>query len=137
MIFGFLSNPTRDTKEINSTFLYDSLLENREIEKIVVVNEKLALIYIKKELLKDNRHNEVTDGIFGLKTDAHYNMPIESIETFKDKLKTIQQEFELDDRVEIQYENRIDWSKLFSWILPIAGIVILFWLLWPKIKRKL
>jgi cell division protease FtsH len=112
-------------------------LANREIEKIVVLNEELALIYIKKELLKDGGYKGINDGIFSSETGPHYSMVIESIEAFENKVQMAQQGHPDSDKVEIQNEQRINWSKLFSWLFPIVGVVILLWLLWPKIKRKI
>lgn len=136
LVFGFLSNPAFSTKEIGSSFLYYSLLAGREIEKMAVLNVELVLIYIKKEPLEDPRHKEITEGVFGFKTGPHYSIAIESIEAFKNKLQIAQREFALDDRIEIKHEYRTSWSKLFSWILPLVGVIILFMLIWPTIKRK-
>jgi cell division protease FtsH len=137
LVFGFLTNPALGTNEIDSTFLHDSLLANGEIEKIVVLNKELALIYIKKELLKDGLYKGITDGIFSSETGPDYTMVIESIEAFENKVQKAQQGHPASSKVEIQNEQRINWSKLFSWLFPIVAVVILFWLLWPTIKIKI
>jgi cell division protease FtsH len=127
LLFSLFSNPTSGPKEITWSFLQDSLLANREIDKIVVINKEIAEIYIKKENLKDSKHKDVSEKLFSLGESPQYGLNIGSVEIFEEKLQRAQEDFPPSDKINVQYSTRTSWVNLVSWLLPL-GIIMLFWL---------
>ncbi|TLP81892.1 ATP-dependent zinc metalloprotease FtsH [Maribacter sp. ACAM166] len=125
--FSIFSNPAANTKEVTWSFLQDSLLVQREVSKIVVINKEVAEIYIKKEHLSDTKHKEVSEKLFRSAEAPQYSMTIGSVETFEDKLQRAQAGFQSTEKVDVQYQNRTSWISLLSWLLPL-GIIIFFWM---------
>lgn len=125
--FSIFSNPVSGTKEINWSFLQDTLLAQQEVAKIVVVNKEFAEIHIKKDRLGDPRHKEVSEKLFSAEVGPQYRMTIGSVETFEDKLQRAQEDFSPSEKINVHYESRTSWIGILSWLLPF-GIIILFWL---------
>lgn len=125
--FSIFSNPVSGTKEINWSFLQDTLLAQKEVAKIVVVNKEFAEIHIKKDRLGDPRHKEVSEKLFSAEVGPQYRMTIGSVETFEDKLQRAQEDFSPSEKINVHYESRTSWIGILSWLLPF-GIIILFWL---------
>jgi len=125
--FSIFSNPASTTKEISWTFLRDSLLAQREVSKIVVINKEVAEIYIKKEQLDNPKHDEVVDKLFRSAEAPQYSITIGSVETFEGKLQRAQADFSSADKIDVQYKTRTSWVSIISWLLPF-GIIILFWM---------
>ncbi|MGB5359161.1 ATP-dependent zinc metalloprotease FtsH [Eudoraea sp.] len=125
--FSILSNPVSGTKEINWSFLQDTLLAQQEVAKIVVVNKEFAEIHIKKDRLGDPMHKEVSEKLFSAEVGPQYRMTIGSVETFEDKLQRAQEDFSPSEKINVQYESRTSLIGILSWLLPF-GIIILFWL---------
>ena len=90
--FSIFSNSVSGTKEINWSFLQDTLLAQQEVARIVVVNKEFAEIHIKKDRLGDPRHKEVSEKLFSAEAGPQYRMTIGSVETFEDKLQRAQEE---------------------------------------------
>ena len=125
--FSIFSNPATNTKEINWTFLQDTLLANRQVEKIVVVNKELAEIYVKKTGATSQGQAEDTKSLFQLSGSPKYFITIGSVETFENKLQVAQTDFSPEDRIDVRYEKRTSWINILSWLLPFA-IIIFFWM---------
>lgn len=127
VVVTLFSNPISGTKDVSWTFVRDSLLEQREVKKIVVVNKEIAEIYIKKENLNDPKHKEVGEKFFPTTEAPQYRMNIGSVETFENKLQQAQQGFILQEKIDVQYRSRTSWISMLSWLLPF-GVIILFYL---------
>ena len=127
LIFSLISNPASNATEISWSKFEDIILAQHDAEKIVVVNREVAEIYLKKDRLEDAEYKEVSKGIFGSETGPHYHMTIGSVDTFENKLRRAQENFNAEEKMDIQYQNRTSWTNLLSWILPF-GLIILFWL---------
>jgi len=125
--FSIFSNSVSGTKEINWSFLQDTLLAQQEVARIVVVNKEFAEIHIKKDRLGDPRHKEVSEKLFSAEAGPQYRMTIGSVETFEDKLQRAQEDFSPSEKINVHYESRTSWIGILSWLLPF-GIIILFWL---------
>ena len=125
--FSIFSNSVSGTKEINWSFLQDTLLAQQEVARIVVVNKEFAEIHIKKDRLGNPMHKEVSEKLFSAEAGPQYRMTIGSVETFEDKLQRAQEDFSPSEKINVHYESRTSWIGLLSWLLPF-GIIILFWL---------
>ncbi len=127
LFFYVLSNPISGAKEIGWSTLQDSLLANRQVSKIVVVNKELAEIYVKKNGATGSEPTEDTKSLLKLSDGPKFVISIGSVETFEDKLQKAQADFSPEDRIDVRYEKRTSWINIFSWLLPFA-IIIFFWM---------
>lgn len=133
IIFGFIlisvymSFYGEHTKETTSTEL-KQMLNNNDVEKIVVVNEKLAEVYLRDSSLKKAAFSKIANTKFGSPNPGpHFSFSVASNDAF-DKFIT---EFYKDKptlaQADIKYELRQDWLReVIPWMLPII-ILIGFW----------
>ncbi|MFH1321103.1 MAG: ATP-dependent zinc metalloprotease FtsH [Bacteroidota bacterium] len=112
------------------------MLNKYEVERIVVVNNEIVEIYIKKDFLPDEKYNEVSQKAIGGSPNPgpHYFFTIGSPEIFVKKLDEAQAEFAEEDIIEPVYEKRKNWGgELLGWLFPI----ILMIALWIFIMRRM
>ena len=106
------------------------MVVKQDIKKLIVVNEKRAYIYIKKEALeqKPDFYSDAAESSIG-GDRYHYWREIGSVESFETWLQEIQDEANIDREAQIspKYETKQNWlAPLLSWVLPII-IVIAIW----------
>ncbi len=116
------------TKEISWLEFEQNMLSQHDVEKIVVVNKEVAEIFIKPERFSDPEYKEISEGLFGTNAGPHYALHIGSVESFENKLVQAQQDFLPEEKIEIRYLNRTNWTTTLIWILPI-GLLFLFWII--------
>ena len=110
------------------------MLQNKEVDKIVVVNRDIAQIYIKKEFLKREKYEDVRKKSFGnsINEGPHYFFQISSPDNLEEKLKEAQKDFQDKERIEIKYTTKKDViGDAFSWIFPIL-IMIAIWIFFMR-----
>lgn len=111
------------------TFIND-MLKKHDVEKIVVINDKRAEIYIKESKLDLERYKHLFEEGFSPipKSGPHYYFNIGTVETFVEELKNAQKDFIADQKLSIEYEERKDYfGEILSWLLPII-ILVAVWL---------
>lgn len=133
--YTFFPSPAAESKEIGWSFLQDSLLAKREVSKITVVNREFAEIYIKKDTAGITTSKETSNSLFSTVEIPKYRITIGSVENFENKLQQAQSTLSSIDKIDIQYQNRTNWSETISWILPIV-VLIIFWLFMFKRMGK-
>ncbi len=110
------------------------MLSSRDIEKIVVVNQEEAEIYIKKEKINESKYEDVKDkgGYSG--ANPHYVYTIGSYDTFKEDVERAQEG--IQDPIYIRNEKRHNWSgEILSWILPLL-ILIVVWIVIMRMMSR-
>lgn len=115
-------------KKTTSLRFESEMLLSHDVEKIVVVNEHRAEIYIKEQSLGKDKFNDIEPSadVFG-QSSPHYFFTIGSVENFERKMENLQKDFTQDEKVPMSFETRTDFMKeIWSWILPL-GIIILIW----------
>ncbi|MDZ4680289.1 MAG: ATP-dependent zinc metalloprotease FtsH [Saprospiraceae bacterium] len=125
-----LNSVSEGTKEQLPMNRLEKMLKDQAIEKIVVVNEKRAHIYIKREKLEaaNNEYGDAAKSNFG-SDRYHYWLLIGSGDSFTQFLEDTQERENIprDQRVYPKYENPTNWlAPILGWLLPIA-IVIAIW----------
>jgi len=106
-----------------------TMLENREIEKIVVINKEEAQVYLTQDALNKSSNKEVKDQpLSGSQNNGpHYIFEIGDVQSFESKLKEAQGMLPTDNHIYPVYETRSNvWGDMLSWIFPIA-IIIAIW----------
>ncbi|MDD3741905.1 MAG: ATP-dependent zinc metalloprotease FtsH, partial [Bacteroidales bacterium] len=112
------------------------LLPSNDIEKIVIVNKDRVDIYIKADRLADEKHKEVSkSGPFSFSGNKgpHYYFKIGDVETFERQLAEAQVDKDPEQKLTAQYNTQHNYmGEILSWILPIALLVGLWYLIFRK-----
>jgi cell division protease FtsH len=106
------------------------MLRSREVEKIVVVNNKRAEVYIKEDKLKSPKYEKLLGMKMGktVPHGPHFTFEIGSVEIFDKQLSAAQKDFVETDLVPVTYETRKDYfSDIIGWLL-LPAIFIIFWI---------
>ncbi len=127
LLFYVLLDSFFNTKETTWLNFSRNMLSTDDVEKIVIVNKEVAEVYIKKEKLGELKYEEVAKNMFGTNPGPHYSLQIGSVETFEDKIAAVHQKLPPEEWVEISYTNRVNWTNIFPWVLPV-GLLVLFWM---------
>jgi len=131
IIFGFIAiqfinfgNSPKETgwKEIRE------MLNSRDIDRMVIVNEKLVEIYLTQDALGSGRYDEVVSKGIGLSKGPHYSYKISSVDYFHKQLDKIQEDFPEDEKIHPGSDMREDYlGNIISWLLPIV-IIVAIWI---------
>src|ERR1017187_6859047 len=117
------------------TFERDMLMDHA-VEKIIVINEKTAEVYIKKDKLREDRFKDVrTKSIANVENPGpHYYFNIGSVETFEKKLAEAQKDFAKEEKLDVQYQTKSNTlGDIMGWILPIVIMIVI----WMFIMRRM
>jgi AFG3 family protein len=128
--FSTSRGPVKTTwNEVRSTMLI-----NQDIEKIVVVNDKMATVYIKKDRLE--KYKTQFDANFAKPAEIgpHFTFNIGSVETFEKNLKEAQPSGM--DEISLEYKEERNWAGEILWgIGPFALIILLWWWIFRRMSR--
>jgi cell division protease FtsH len=113
---------------IDWKFFQNELLLKKEIQKIQVVNEQYAEIYIKPELLDQPKHQKnFSKGLNAFaKAGPHYTMPVGSNDIFKKMLDEAQAVLPEAERLYPEFIRKRTFGDTFAILLPIIALVILY-----------
>ncbi len=126
--FSMFTKSAFKTKEIGWLEFQQTLLNQHDVGKIVVINKDIAQVYILPEKLKEPKYRDFSEGMFANKTGPHYSMQIGSVDSFESKLEKAQENFETQQKVEVIYKTTFTWTTILSWIIPFA-LLLFFWLI--------
>ncbi|MFP4089602.1 MAG: ATP-dependent zinc metalloprotease FtsH [Cyclobacteriaceae bacterium] len=130
--FYFFGSGAGDTEPINWNRLSDDYIKEGKVERIEVVNQREALIY-----LKDTTDTEEGEETFFNRNANRpaFSYTLGSVETFEKKLEEARTEAEAPS-FPVNYEYRSDWlGSLLPWLLPLA-LIIGFWYLMRSRAKK-
>jgi cell division protease FtsH len=122
-IFGFSDSKS---KEIDHQRMRQ-MIQDQAIEKLVIVNEKIARIYIKADKLGEDQYNDASKG--GWSSDRyHYWMEIGNPAAFTSFLDNAQANLGDAEKIYPEYDTEPNYlSHILGWVLPIV-IVIAIWI---------
>ncbi len=123
---GMQDNP----KDISMTGLKE-MLQNNDVDKIIIVNEKYAEVYLKESVLTKPEYKDVSRTRFGSANKGpHFELTVPSNDAF-DRFFTAFYKDNADAKLQqpdVKYEVRQDWWKdIFPWALPFV-LIIFFWI---------
>tara|TARA_B110000116_G_scaffold79361_1_gene68865 strand:- start:1813 stop:3783 length:1971 start_codon:yes stop_codon:yes gene_type:complete len=124
------------TQTTNFKDFNDQMLQQGKVEKITVVNNEKAFIYIKKEFLSEEQFKDVSKQIIGesLNLGPHFFFEIGSVDVFKKDLDNAQKNFDYEDQISIVYETKKDvFGDILGWILPL----VFFIAVWIFIMKRM
>ena len=111
-------------KEIALPKFKSEMLKSGDVQKIVIVNNETAEVFIKEDKLNTPAYSDVKDNLKG----PQYVVPIVSLERFQETIETAYNELSEADRFDWTTEKRTDWmSNIFAWVLPFL-IIIGLWI---------
>jgi AFG3 family protein len=121
----YLSSSTGPV-ETNWSEVRSTMLANNDIERIVVVNEKSANIYIKKQSL--DKYEDQFSGQFAKPSEdgPHFTFTIGSVETFERNLREAQEN--IGTEVLPEYREERNWAGEILWTIGPFALIILLWL---------
>jgi AFG3 family protein len=126
-------------KEITWQQFKKEVLSKGAVEKIIVVNNERADIYIKKEFTDDPQFKDVFQNSFTEKINPapQYFIKIFSTEFFERRLFDTQKNISLPQRIGVTYSKEHDWIwYMLIWILRIFTLLVLWDLFISKIYFK-
>lgn len=125
IVHFYLSSSTSPV-ETNWSEVKTEMLANNDIERIVVINEKKAHIYIQKSKLQ--KYEDKFSGQFSRPADEgpHFTFNIGSVETFERNLREAQEGSEQEILPEYQEER--NWAGEILWTIGPFALIILLWL---------
>jgi len=129
LLFMFLPNFFFSPKEITMQEFDRKMLSRHAVDKIEVVNNEIAEIYIKKELANDAFFKEVLKPKTGneINPGPHYQFTIGSAESFERNLEEAQKNYKDNEKVSVSYVKRKNWViEILSWTLPFFLMILLF-----------
>jgi ATP-dependent metalloprotease FtsH len=139
IILAFLSmwlfNTGSGTIETNQKYFESEMLAAGDVEKIVIVNERIVEIYIKEDRLDKPKYKEVSERGFSKfsRSGPHYSFTIPSVDHFLEQLDKVQENLPESKRIYVESATRKDFGEMFGWlILPLLLIV-----LWLVIFRRM
>jgi cell division protease FtsH len=114
--------------ETNWKEVKTSMLQNNDIKKIIVVNEKEAQIYL-KESSYDKYASKLNSGFNSpAKAGPHYYFTIGSVDSFEKNLQEAQAGVSEENKLNVEYKTVHNYfGEILSWILPIGILIFFYW----------
>lgn len=110
------------------------MLQNGDVKRIVVINEKIARIYLKEDRIKN--YESQFEGNLSKPSDMgpHFKLNTGPIEKFAEDL-TVAQENQ-QDKVFPVYEDETNWARDIIWSIgPFILIILLWWWIFRRMSR--
>lgn len=111
------------------------MLDRRAVEKIVVINNERAEVYIKPAFAVDTAFKEVLKPASGkgVREGPHYYFNIGSVEVFERKLEQAEKNVSGNGAVPVSYEKTENWFwTIAGWLFPL----VLLFALWSYFIRR-
>lgn len=116
-------------EEISWQEFKTTMVDRKAVEKIVVVNNDRADIYIKSSFAGDTMFRKVMKPAIGkgVNEGPHYYFNIGSVESFERKLEDAEKDFPASDIIPVKYEKSGNWLwTIAGWVLPFILLYMLY-----------
>lgn len=125
-------NKSGDLVEIPSS-RFEDMVEARDIKRLVLIkNEELIEITLKPEALQNAKYKQELErnSPFGMSNNGpHYKLKIGSIDKFLDKYEQLTKNIPREQQVDLQVEERQDYTNIFFNVGFLILLVFGFWML--------
>ncbi len=111
------------------------IIPRNAVDRIVIVNNEKAELYIRKEFANDPQFKPVFTTKFGkgINPGPHYFITIGSVESFERKLDELQKNLPVKDRIDLSYSRETSWlPQILTWIFPLILLIAL----WSFLLRR-
>ena len=131
IIFNFISFSSASNDPIRWD-RFATMVKDGDIDKLEVVNQQYAYIYIRKERLSQEQYKDASISKFG-GPKPHYYFNVGPPEVFASRLNTLNAELAPEKKIEPQYIEKQNWlGPIIGWVLPI----LIFVGIWLFIMRR-
>jgi cell division protease FtsH len=136
IILIYLFDSGQGPVPIDWKYFRNELLLTREVEKIQVVNEQNAEIYIKPAFLNQPKHEKNFGKGLGTfsKAGPHYTMPVGSNDIFKKMLDDAQADMPDEDRIYPEYVRKRTFGDTLYVLLPIIILVVIYLIIFRRMS---
>lgn len=113
---------------------FEQMVQEGDVEKIIVVNEEVAHIYIKADKAKNDKYQDAAKNSFG-SARAHYTYNIGPKESFGRQIEKLFADLNAEGLTTpiLNYEKRQNWlGNLLPYLLPFVFLLVL----WIFIMRR-
>ncbi len=122
--------------ETNWMDVKNTMLQNHDIKKIVVVNREEAQIYLKESSYEKYADKLNTGFSSPSKYGPHFFFTIGSVESFESNLQAAQEQFPEGDKISVEYKTVHNYmGEILGWILPFAIIVLIWWWIFRRMSK--
>ncbi len=137
IVFIYLFDSGSGPAAVDWKFFQNELLLKGEVDKIKVVNEQYAEIYIKQDKLNQPKHQKnLNKGLTSsfAKSGPHYTMTIGSNEIFQNKLDEVQTNIPEDQKIYPEFVRKRDFSDTLYLLLPLIIIVVIYFFIFRRVS---
>ncbi len=135
VIFGlnyFMSSGS--TVSMSTLEVKTRLIQNDDIDKIVILNNDLANIYLKKSSYP-NYKEELGSGFNKPRESGpHFSVEIASVDNFLNQVKEASEEYGQPE-IEVLNRKTTDWSNILSFLLPIGLLIFFYWFIFRRMSK--
>jgi cell division protease FtsH len=114
-----------------------TMIQNGDVERIVVLNRSQADIYLKKDSY--SKYEEKLGTGFSKPSIAgpHYFFNIGSTDRFEENLENAMTDYNVaqSEEIPIEYKDTYDWSGIVNFLFPIALIVFFWWFIFRRMNK--
>lgn len=125
-------NRSGELVEIQSN-RFEDMVQTRDIKRLVLIkNEELIEVTLKAEALQNAKYKQEIErsSPFGVNPNGpHYKLKIGSIDKFLDKYEQLTKNIPREQQVDLQVEERQDYTNMFFNIGFLVLLVFGFWML--------
>jgi cell division protease FtsH len=138
LVINYYFTGSKGPVQTNWNKVRTTMLTGQDIERIVVINNEKALVYLKSDRME--KYKKEMEGTFTkpAETGPHFYFVIGSVETFERKLAEAQEALALPpaERIEAEYKNERNWMSDILWSIgPFIIIILLWWWIFKKMSK--
>jgi AFG3 family protein len=132
---NFFSFSNQNMRKLQNIGAFKEMLRDGDIEKITVINDVTAQVFIREDALDKPVHKKVSSTkISKVNKGPHYFLTLSESFKIYELIDKEQEELPSEKRAELSFEKQKDWfGPLMSFILPILIIVAI----WIVIMRRM
>lgn len=131
----FMPDMAADSRKLDNR-AFEELVQSKDVDKIVVVNEQIAEIYIDPEALKEkDDYKDIRNQLFGNSPNPgpHFRYEIGDLQNFENELDELQEGFAKEDLIALRNETQRNWGDAIGWFLPIILLIAV----WVFLMRRM
>jgi AFG3 family protein len=117
--------------------LRGTMLKDGDIEKIIVVNNKFANIYLKETSFDKYKEKIGTGFSKPGKAGPQFFYTIGSVDRFEEQFDKAYEDFKFSENqiVPITYDDTYNWGNLLNILFPIALILFFWWFIFRRMSK--
>ncbi|ANQ50115.2 ATP-dependent zinc metalloprotease FtsH [Flammeovirga sp. MY04] len=131
---AYFSNKSGATEPTNINE-FKTMLKDGDVEKVVVLNDKWAEIYLSNEALKKNKYKKLQQErspLSVVKREPNYRFMITSGTAFEEKIDELQKDFPENKKVQFLVEEKESFT---TWFMSSGFLLVLLFGFWFLMRR--